>query len=104
MPIDHGVLNLPLAKRGNFHKELDDHLEAESRRKEDALYLRKAEFNKAKEEAKRLYALMDDSLIKAEAKKRGMKVGEFREVLMSIRDSRPKLAPVAFSALTVTAR
>lgn len=104
MALDHGILNLPLAKRGNFHKELNDYLAADGRRREDELFLRKTEFGNAKEEAKRLYALMDNGLIKAEAKKRGMKVGEFREVLMSIRDSRPKQAAIAFAALTVTAR
>lgn len=104
MSLDHGMLNLPLNKRSNFHKELDDHLAADSRRKEDELFLRKMEFNKAKEEATRLYALMDNGLIKAEAKKRGMKVGELREVLLFIRDSKPKQAPIAFAALTVTAR
>jgi len=97
MDLDHGILNLPLEKRGNFHKELDDHLVAEKRRKEDALFVRKTAFNDAKSQAQHLYLRMDNDLIKAEAKRRGMKLSEFREVLKDIRDLKPKLAPIAFA-------
>lgn len=31
MALDHGMLNVPLSKRGNFHKELDDHLANEKK-------------------------------------------------------------------------
>lgn len=97
MALDHGVLNVPLNKRGNFHKELDEHLAAEKRRKEDALFVRKTAFNDAKSYAQHLYLRMDNSLIKAEAKRRGMKMSEFREVLKDIRDFKPKQAPIAFA-------
>lgn len=97
MALDHGVLNVPLNKRGNFHKELDDHLATDKRRKEDDLFVRKAAFNDAKSLAQRLYLKMDNNLVKAEAKRRGMKVSEFREVLKDIRDFKPKQAPIAFA-------
>ncbi len=97
MALDHGMLNVPLDKRGNFHKELDNHLAAEKRRKDDEMFVRKDAFNTAKHEAKRLYPLMDDELIKAEAKRRGMKLRDFREVLKDIRDFKPKQAPLAFA-------
>lgn len=97
MALDHGLLNVPLAKRGNFHKELDDHLAAEQRRKSDALFLRKTAFNDAHSKAQHLYLMLDTDLIRAEAKRRGMKLTELREVLKSIRDSQPKRAPVAFA-------
>ena len=97
MALDHGTLNVPLDKRGNFHKELDDHMAAEKRRKEDELFVRKTAFNDAKSHAQHLYLKLDNDLVKAEAKRRGMKLTEFREVLKDIRDLRPKQAPVAFA-------
>ncbi|WP_288654678.1 MULTISPECIES: hypothetical protein [Pantoea] len=97
MALDHGTLNIPLDKRGNFHKELDEHLAAEKRRKEDELFVRKTAFNDAKSRAQQLYLQLDNALVKAEAKRRGMKIGEFREVLKDIRDFRPKQATVAFA-------
>lgn len=97
MALDHGMLNIPLDKRGNFHKELDDHLAAENRKRHDELFSRKTAFNDAKSQAQYLYLKMDNNLIRAEAKRRGMKLSEFREVLKDIRDFRPKQAPVAFA-------
>jgi len=97
MAFDHGMLNIPLDKRGNFHKELDEHLATEKRRNEDEIFVRKTAFNDAKSQAKHLYLQLDNALVKAEAKRRGMKLGEFREVLKDIRDFRPKQAPVAFA-------
>ena len=97
MALDHGTLNITLDKRGNFHKELDDHLAAEKRRKEDEIFVRKTAFNDAKSQAQHLYLRLDNALVRAEAKRRGMKLSEFREVLKDIRDFRPKQAPVAFA-------
>jgi len=97
MALDHGMLNVPLDKRGNFHKELDEHLATEKRHKTDELFVRKVSFDEAKTEAKRLYTLMDNVLIKAEAKRRGLKLSEFREVLKDIRDFKPKQAPIVFA-------
>ncbi|MDF9909579.1 UNVERIFIED_ORG: hypothetical protein OKW14_001505 [Pantoea brenneri] len=97
MALDHGSLNVPLDKRGNFHKELEEHLAAEKRRKEDELFVRKTAFNDAKSQAQHLYLKMDNSLVVAEAKRRGMKLSEFRELLKDIRDFKPKQAPIAFA-------
>ncbi|MGS3331659.1 hypothetical protein ACB374_15195 [Serratia marcescens] len=55
MPLDHGILNLPLSKRGNFHKELDDHLKEEKQRKAREIFDAKAEFEEAKRVAKSLF-------------------------------------------------
>ncbi|MDU5783406.1 MAG: hypothetical protein E6Z83_21810 [Pantoea sp.] len=97
MALDHGMLNVPLDKRGNFHKELDDHLAAEKRRREDEAFVRKTAFNDAKSQAQHLYLKLDNDLVRAEAKRRGMKLSEFREILKDIRDFRPKQAPIAFA-------
>jgi len=97
MALDHGMLNVPLDKRGNFHKKLDEHLAAENRKKHDELFARKTAFNDAKSQAQHLYLKMDNCLIRDEAKRRGMKLSELREVLKDIRDFKPKQAPVAFA-------
>lgn len=96
MALDHGLLNLPLAKRGNFDKELNDHLASEKSVKADQLFQRKTAFNDAHSRAKYLYLLLDNVLVRAEAERRGLKLSEFREVLKTVRDSKPKLAAVAF--------
>ncbi|WP_240660400.1 hypothetical protein [Serratia marcescens] len=96
MPLDHGILNLPLSKRGNFHKELDDHLKAEKQRKAREICDAKAEFEEAKRVAKTLFDVMDADLIKQEAKRRGIKISELKQVLRDIRDFKPRLAPKAF--------
>jgi hypothetical protein len=98
MTLNHGILNIPLHKRGNFHKELDDYLASEVRRKHQEFNERKASFESAKEEAKRMYELMDKDLVRAEAKRRCMKLTEFREVLKDIRDFKPKQAFVVFQS------
>ncbi|EPS5732830.1 hypothetical protein ACVF5T_001722 [Cronobacter sakazakii] len=104
MALDHGMLNVPLNKRVNFHKELDDHLAADKRRKENDLFIRKTAFNDAKSQAQHLYLKLDNDLVKAEAKRRGMKLSEFREVLKYIRDFKPKQAPVAFAPFITAAK
>lgn len=103
MALDHGMLNVPLDKRGNFHKELDEHLAADKRQKEDELFVRKTDFNDAKSQAQHLYLQMDSALVKAGAKRRGMKLSEFREVLKYIRDFKPKQAGIAFAPFIKTA-
>lgn len=97
MALDHGILNVPLAQRGNFHKELDEHISADKRRKSDEMFLRKTAFNDAHSKAKHYYLLLDNNLVRAEAKRRGMKLSEFRDILKTIRDSKPQNAPVAFA-------
>ncbi len=97
MPLDHGLLNIPMEKRGNFHQELDTHLNAEKRRQKDALFVRKTAFNDAHSQAKHLYLQLDTTLVRAEATRRGLKLSEFREVLRTIRDSKPHQAATAFA-------
>lgn len=96
MPLDHGIINLPLSKRGNFHKELDDHLKAEKHRKAQEFCDAKAQFEESKRIAKSLFEAMDADLIKQEAKRRGVKTSELKQVLRDIRDFKPRLAPKAF--------
>ncbi len=92
MSLDHGMLNVPLHMRGNFHKELDDHLEAEAKRKkrvtQDAVFLNA----EARKEAWKLFALIDKDLLKKHAQKRDMKPSELKEVVRSMCNDRPRAA------------
>lgn len=92
MALDHGILNTPLNKRGNFHKELDDHLAAEAKRKkkatQDAIFLNE----QARKEAWRLFKLIDKNLLKHHAQKRDMRPSELKEVVRSMCNDRPKAA------------
>uniref|UniRef100_UPI0035C74A51 hypothetical protein n=1 Tax=Serratia quinivorans TaxID=137545 RepID=UPI0035C74A51 len=92
MALDHGILNVPLNKRGNFHKELDDHLEAEAKRKRKAAQDSKFLNEEARTEAWRLFALIDKDLIKQQASKRNMRVSELKEVIRSMCNDRPRSA------------
>jgi hypothetical protein len=92
MALDHGILNLPLDKRGNFHKELDGHLAAEAKRKakefQDARFLNE----EARKEAWIQFGMIDKQLLKHHADKRGMKPRELKEVIRSMCNDRPRAA------------
>ncbi|EJQ2008237.1 hypothetical protein FZI51_12555 [Cronobacter sakazakii] len=92
MALDHGMLNLPLGKRGNFHKELDGHLKSEQKKKKAAFDAAKASNEEARKEAWNQYKLIDEVLLSAEAHRRGMKIRELREVVRSLCNDRPKAA------------
>ncbi|WP_436852866.1 hypothetical protein [Enterobacter hormaechei] len=92
MALDHGMLNVPLDKRGNFQKELDDHLASEQKRKKKQFQDAKFLNEQARKEAWRLYAQIDEVLFSAEAQRRGMKMRELREVIRGLCNDRPKAA------------
>lgn len=79
--LDHGILNVPLSKRGNIDAQIDKYKaeqEAAKKAKEKAI---KAEFSANKAIAKELWSKVDKDLIKQDAKKRGVKFSELRDVL-----------------------
>ena len=92
MALDHGMLNVPLDKRGDFHKELDDHLDSERKRKKKEFQDAKFLNEKARKEAWRVYEQIDEALLFAEATRRGMKMRELREVIRGLCNDRPKAA------------
>lgn len=99
MALDHGILNVPLSKRGNFHKELDDHLETEAKRKKKALQDAKFLNEEARTEAWRLFALIDEAQLKQQAKKRNMRACELKKVIRSMCNDRPRAALKVISEL-----
>jgi anti-sigma-K factor RskA len=59
------MLNL-LDKRGNFQKELDDHLELRASVRRSNFRMRSLLNEQARKEARRLYAEIDEVLLSAE--------------------------------------
>ncbi|WP_248891014.1 hypothetical protein [Citrobacter freundii] len=92
MTLDHGMLNVPLDKRGNFHKELDDHLASERKRKKKEFQDAKFLNEQSRKEAWLVYGQIDEVLLSAEAQRLGMKMRELREVIRGLCNDRPKAA------------
>ncbi|MEX9792207.1 hypothetical protein [Morganella morganii] len=79
--LDHGILNVPLCKRGNIDSEIDQYKKQQAAEKADAIVVRNSDFRSDKEHAKALWAQVDRNLIKAHAKQCGMKFSELRDTL-----------------------
>lgn len=92
MGLDHGQLNIPLSKRGNFHKELDDYLAEQKRSAADKRASAVDAFNKARQLARAGFQQIDSGMLKAEAVKRGMKPAELKSVVRDLCNDHPQRA------------
>jgi len=92
MSLDHGILNLPLSRRGNFHKELDAHLQAEARRKKQAFADAKFLHKEAREKALSLFALIEEDRLSHHASKRGMTPKALKTLLRELCCDKPATA------------
>lgn len=92
MSLDHGVLNVPLAKRGHFHRELDAHLLAEAMRKKRAFEEAKFLHGEARVKALSLFALIDEDLLLHHASKRGMTTKALQTLLHELCCDKPSTA------------
>ncbi|NIL23508.1 hypothetical protein HB991_13435 [Yersinia mollaretii] len=102
MSLDHGVLNLPLDKRGagNFHKELDAHLENEKRAASDKRFLATSNFNANKAAALEAFKHISDELVKVESKKRGMRAASLKKLVRETCSDNPVRALKILKLLT----
>lgn len=101
MSLDHGILNVPLTKRGNFHKELDAHLASEKRKKEDAFFLAKEAKRAAREQVLQMFSRIDKDMLKHEANKRNMKATELKRIVKDLCNDHPARAIKVMELLTV---
>ncbi len=92
MALDHGMLNVPLSKRGNFHKELDEFLSSQKRMASENYFISLEANRKARKLAKDGFKQIDADLLKIEATKHGLKAGELKRILKDLCADRPKLA------------
>lgn len=104
MALDHGVLNVPLSKRGNFHKELDNHLAKEANEKRHDRYAAIAEKSSNREIALGLFKTIDAGLLKALAAKKAMKPGELKKIIRETCNDHPLRAIKIMECLIVKAQ
>ncbi|MBG5926108.1 hypothetical protein [Providencia rettgeri] len=79
--LDHGILNVKLSKRGNIDAQIDQYKTEQAAIKKAKDKSAKVEFNTNKAIAKELWNKVDKDLIKQDAKKRGVKFSELRDIL-----------------------
>ncbi|MDM9281824.1 hypothetical protein QU814_01225 [Providencia rettgeri] len=79
--LDHGILNVPLSKRGNIDAQIDKYKAEQAAIKKAETEAAKAMFNANKAIAKELWSKVDKDLIKQDAKKLGVKFSELRDIL-----------------------
>jgi len=92
MALDHGMLNVPLSKRGNFHKELDEFISSQKPLASENHFISLEANRKARGLAIEGFKQIDADLLKAEAAKRGIKASELKRVLKDLCSDRPQRA------------
>ncbi|MBG5972350.1 hypothetical protein I5F07_03095 [Proteus vulgaris] len=90
--LDHGILNVPLSKRGNIDTQLDKYKAEQAILEKDKSDLAKSAFVDNKEIAQELWSKVDKELIKLDARRRGMKFSELRDILHELVKWQPKKA------------
>lgn len=90
--MDHGVLNVPLSKRGgDIDKRIDRSKNEQARAREASAKASRAAFRVERANAKRILAAIVDApgLLDAQAAKRGIKRNELLTLLKGIASTRP---------------
>ncbi|MFA9287688.1 hypothetical protein ACCQ08_23105 [Comamonas sp. SY3] len=87
--LDHGVLNVPLSKRGNIDNQIDRYKREQAIAKRNELDARKAEFNAKKTKALALIAELSDERAKELMTMHKLTRKQLDEVLMSIARTKP---------------
>ncbi|WP_261288345.1 hypothetical protein [Serratia fonticola] len=102
MTLDHGLLNLPLNKRGggDFHKELDAYIAAEKARKAEAYRANTISFNERKAAALEALKHISGDLLKLHAKRLGIRPASLRKNVREDCSANPNRAMAAIKALT----
>lgn len=102
MALDHGLLNLPLNKRGgvDFHKELDAFLVGQKAMRAEAHKANVASFNERKAAALEALNHISDELVKQHAKRLGIRPASLRKNVREDCSINPNRAMAAIKALT----
>lgn len=83
MSFDHGLLNLPLSKRGDIDAEIDRHKAEQSRAERRESKRRAAQLRADREIARRLVENVSESLVDGIAKRTGKSPKKVMEFLRS---------------------
>lgn len=94
MALDHGILNLPLNKRGgkDIHTEIAEYNAQQRAEKSQRSWLAKDIYKTDKAAALEAINNVDRGLLKAQADKRGMKPSELLKLLKDMCNDKPKSA------------
>jgi len=94
MALDHGILNLPLNKRGlgNIDAEIDRFNKQQREAKAEAMWVAKDNYKTNKAAALEALKQIDSTLLKAQADKRNMKPRELLKLVKEMCNDKPKVA------------
>uniref|UniRef100_A8GLP4 Uncharacterized protein n=1 Tax=Serratia proteamaculans (strain 568) TaxID=399741 RepID=A8GLP4_SERP5 len=94
MALDHGILNLPLNKRGgkDIHTEIAEYRKQQRKEKAEAARVAKENYKANKAAALEAFYNVDSELLKAQSEKRGMKQREVLVVLKDMCNDKPLVA------------
>lgn len=98
-PLDHGTLNVPLAKRGNIDNQLDRYKKEQAAVENEKREIRNSEHADAKSSAKPMFDTLSSDHIKVYADKAGIKPSEAKKELKSMAHWQPEKAVKIFEAL-----
>ena len=98
-PLDHGTLNVPLAKRGNIDNQLDRYKKEQAAVENKKREIRNSEHVDAKSVAKPMFDTLSSDHIKVYADKAGIKPSEAKKELKSMAHWQPEKAVKVFEAL-----
>ncbi|WP_262442589.1 PLxRFG domain-containing protein [Acinetobacter ursingii] len=97
--LDHGVLNVPLAKRGNIDSQIDQYKAEQSKLLKDQSEIRKNEHKAAQNQAKTLFEALTAEHINTYANKAGINAANAKSELKSMAYWQPQKAIKVFEAL-----
>lgn len=98
-PLDHGALNVPLSKRGNIDKQLDQYKQEQAALEQEKREIQKGNHADAQTIAKPMFDTLSAEQIKTYASKAGIKPSEAKKELKSMAHWQPKKAVKVFEAL-----
>lgn len=93
--LDHGILNIPLSKRGNIDNQIDAYKAQKAKEEKQERDLIKKERAALKAEAKELYNSLTREQLQKVAKHKNVKLSELRTTLKAFCDIAPKRAKIA---------
>lgn len=98
MSFDHGILNVPLSKRGNIDAQIDAYLTNEVRARELRVLEARREFQEDKKRAYALIAALPDTKVATLARASGCRRGSVRKLLRERADVHPRTVWSALEA------
>ena len=92
--LDHGLLNLPLNKRGgkSIDRELDEYKAHQAQEAQDWHFLNRENYKELKKEALEMFGRIDMHLLKACAEKQNMKPRELLKIIKETCSDNPRRA------------